>query len=422
MTFSSNAEQVDASDGRNNSFLRRTFFSLVHFRNYRLVWFGSCTEHLGEWMELAAILWLLNELTHSPFLLVLAGSFRYLPITFFAFIGGVVADRVNRKYLLIATLIASALLSLTLAIFVHTGVVTIWHILIIALLGGVVTGFNHPARQTIVPNVVEREYLLNAITLDSGSVMASRVIGTPLAGYIIAHAGVTPILGLRALGALLAIIWLIPAHIPPTPKAARRKAPLRNLMEGLGYVRGHTIVLTLVTLYVLSYFVTNSYTSLFPIFAVDVLRVGASGYGFLHAAPGLGSLLATLSLAALTGFRHKGWLLFLAGMTMGVALIGFSLSSWFLLSLFLLAIVGGMNTAFTTTNNTLIQTFVPDEVRGRVMSLREVAFGLGPSLGLVAGVFAERSGAPLAVGAVGFFCVVIVLSLAFRLPKVRRLE
>ncbi len=416
------SKEGGAGAGRQTGFFRRTFVSLVQYRNYRLVWLGSCSEHMGEWMELAALLWLVHELSHSPFLLIVVGAFRHLPLTVFSFIGGVVADRVNRKNVLVAALVASSCLSLTLAVLVHTDVVAIWHILVIALLGGVVTSFNHPARQTIVPNVVGREHLLNAITLDSGAVMASRVIGMPLAGYIIAQAGVTPILGLRAVGALLAIIWLLPVRLPPTPLAARRTAPFRNLVEGLSYVRGHSIILTLVILYLLSYFVTNSHTSLFPVFAVDVLRVGAFGYGFLHAAPGFGSLVVTVWLATLTGFRHKGRLLFFSAMTMGFALIGFSLSSWFLPSLLLLALVGGMNTAFTTTNNTLIQSMVSDDVRGRVMSLREVAFGLGPSIGLLVGVMAEYTGAPLAVGVVGLLCFVVMLGLALRLPQIRRLE
>jgi MFS family permease len=397
-------------------------FVALQYRNYRLLWFGSWVEHVGQFMEIGALLWLVNEMTGSPFLLMLVGFCRLAPMVFVSVLGGILADRTDRRKLLMGTLVGAVLVSLSLAILVHTGLVTMTYIIILSLLSGVVTSFGSPARQAIVPNLVPREHLMNAITLHSGSVMVSRLLGMPIAGYIISVAGVTPVFGLRALGALLAILCLLPARIPPTSPLAREETPWRNLVEGLRYIRGSTTVLVLIGLFLLPTFSIQSYTNLLPIFAVDVLKVGASAYGLMQGAPGLGALIAVVILASLRGFRHKGLLLFGAGMVIGLALTTFSGSGWLALSLAMLVIMGGMNSAFRTVNTTLIQSVIPDEMRGRVMSLRGMARGLGPVGALLVGVIAEYAGAPVAVGIVGGGFFVLCLALAIVLPQIRRLE
>ncbi len=397
-------------------------FAALKYRNFRLVWISSWLEHGGQFMETAALLWLVNEMTGSPFLLVLVGFCRLIPLVFTSFIGGIVADRVDRRKLLMITLVGAALLSLSLAILVHTGLVTVTYIIILALLNGVVTSFNHPARHSIVPNLVPKENLMNAVTLDSGSVMVSRLIGMPIAGYIISVAGVTPVFGLRAAGALLAIGCLLLARIPPTPPHARKETPWHNLVEGLRYLRGPTMVLPLIILFLLPTFSMQSYTNMLPIFAVDILKVGASAYGFMHGAPGLGALFAILVVASLRGFRHKGLLLFVVGMVLGLALTTFSGSGWLPLSLAMLVIIGCMNTAFTTVNTTLIQSIIPDEIRGRIMSLRGVTRGLAPAGALLIGAIAEYTGAQVAVAILGGILFTTCLALVFLLPQIRRLE
>lgn len=403
------------------SLLLRTFTSVRLYRNFRLVWMGNATEHLGEWMETAALLWLVNQLTHSPFMLVLVGSFRHLPLIVFPFIGGVVADRVNRRNMLIVTLLASAFLSLALAFLVITKTVAIWHIMIIALLGGVVTSFNHPARQTMVPNLVKREHYLNAMTLDNGAVMSSRVIGTPIAGYIIHIAGTTPVFGLRAVGALLAIFWLLWVKLPPTPAEAKRRAPFQSLIDGLSYVKGNKPVLAQVLLYLLPYFVNNSFTNLLPIFATDVLKVGATEYGFMQAAPGLGALISIFALASLrSGFQRKGLLLLIAGVFQGGLVILFAYAPWFALAIPILVLIGMANNMFMTLNNVVIQELVSDQVRGRVLALREVAFGIGPSGSIFAGAVAEISTVPFAISLAGLIALGVAGYLLIFAPRLRR--
>jgi MFS family permease len=402
---------------KSESLIYRTFVSL-NYRDFRLVWLGSVTEHIGEWMEMIALLWLVNELTGSPFMLTLVGSCRYIPMVIFPILGGMVADITDRRRLLISALLGAALLSIILAILVKTGTVAIWHIIVLSLLSGVTTSLNHPARQSIVPNLITREHLLNAIALDSASVQASRLVATPLAGYLIACFGVVPVFGLRAAGALLAVCWLLFVNIRLLPPATT-KAPWRNVVEGLKYVRGNILLLSMVPLYLLPMLTQNTYSNFLPIFARDILKIGPTGYGFLQGAPGLGALASLIGLASLASHRVRGSLLFTASGIIGIGFVLFSVSNWTFFSLFLLVTIGGTITSFMTINTALIQSHVSDVMRGRVMSLREIAFGLGPVGSLIFGAIAEQSSVSLALGFLGSLCIILSLSLFLLLPKVR---
>ena len=193
------------------------------YRDYRLFWGGSWSEHLGEWMETTALLWLINDMTHSPLMGTLLVTLRALPMVVFAFIGGIVADRFNRRLVLISALGASAVFSLILAVFVHLGLIQAWHLLLYSAITGVTTSFNHPARSTLLPNIVKREHYLNAITMDNVSVTGSRILGATLGGVIIGFAGTTPVLGLRAAGALLAMVWIFMIRSQQTPSEAKKR-------------------------------------------------------------------------------------------------------------------------------------------------------------------------------------------------------
>lgn len=401
----------------------RTFISVRQYRDYRLVWLGSVSEHMGEWMELVALSWLMWEMTHSAFLLGLVGFFRLIPMSVFSMVGGVTADRMDRKRLLIAALFGSALVSVGLAILVNTGVVAVWHLLAASLLSGILTSFNHPARQTIVPNVVPREQLMNAISLDSFSVLGTRIIGPSLAGYLIDRFGAAPVFGTRAVGALVAIWWLSGVRMPLTPPEARRKTPWHNLGEGFRYLGENRMIMALAALYLIPMFFSWAYQSVLPVFADQVFHAGALGLGYLNTASGVGSMVSLLSLASARGAgRRKGRVLFRSGLFLGVALALFAGSRWLLPSLVLLAAVGAFVTTFQTVNNTLIQSLIPDELRGRVTSMREMAMGIGAPVGsLLIGVLADRSGAPPATAVFGLMCLVVVTIAARSLPKVRRL-
>jgi len=405
---------------KSESLFYRTFVSLG-YRDFRLVWLGSVTEHLGEWMEIVALLWLVHDLTGSPLMLTIVGSCRYVPMIIFPILGGMIADMMDRRRLLILALLGAALLSIILAILVKTGAIAVWHLIILALLSGVTTSLNHPARQSIVPNLVPKEHLLNAVSLDSASVQASRFVAAPIAGYLIATYGVVPVFGFRAIGTLLAICWLGFVKIRLLPPATG-KAPWRNVIEGFKYVRGNMLLLSMVPLYLLPMLTQNTYSNFLPIFAHDVLRIGPAGHGFLQSAPGLGALASLIALASLASHRVNGSLLFIGSGILGIGFILFSVSHWTSLSLFLLIIIGGMVTSFMTINTALIQSHVSDVMRGRVMSLREIALGLGPAGSLIFGAIAERTSVSFALELLGCICLAVSLSLFFLLPKVRTIK
>lgn len=405
---------------------RETYWSLMlaslRYRDFRFVWLGSFTEHFGEFMEIAAVLWLANELSHSPLILTIVGSARFMSMIFFPIVGGVVADRVDRRRLLIVALMTSALLSSLLAILASTGAIAVWHLIVFGLLSGVAMSFNHPARQTIVPNLIRKEHLLNAVSLDFISVYASRMVSAALVGYVIAAFGVWPAFVIRASGCLLAIFWLILARIPPTPPATRSQAPWQNLVAGFRYLKANTLIFALTLLYLIPWLSDSTRTNFVPIFAEDILHIGAVGYGYLQSAPGLGAILALIGLTLLTYYRRKTLLLIGAGAIMGAGIIGFSASTSVSLSLTLLVIVTAMQTAMITLITTTAQAVIPDDMRGRVMSWREVTFGLGPTGSIVFGAIAQYTGAPVSLGLLGVISLVTSLSLIGMLPKLRRLD
>lgn len=404
------------------SWTSHTFTSLRLYPNFRLVWLGSVTEHWGEWMELAAFMWLARELTPSPFMVSLVGFSRFIPRMVAPLVGGVIADRADRRRLLLAALAAAGAASLTLSLLVYLGAVQVWHLIIIGLFNGILIGFNHPARMSIVPNLVRREHLMNAISLDHLSVMGTAVLAGPLVGLIIEEAGVGPVFLLRALGVGLAIFWLLLATVPPTPPTPMGERPLESLNRARHYVRANSVVMTLVLLYFLPNLTYTVYLNLLPIFAVDVLGVSGAGYGWLTTAWGLGALGALMVLASLGDYRHKGALLLVMGVGTGVALMAFAASPWFTLSLALLVLFGAARTVNMALLTTTVQELITDGYRGRVNSFREVVGGSSPVLGLVVGVMAEYTGAPLATGMVGVMVLAGPLAVLLALPQIRRLK
>ncbi len=405
--------------GKDNNFITRTFTSMFLYRDYRFLWLSSWSEHLGEWMEMTALLWLINEMTHSPFMGTLMVTLRFLPRIIFAFMGGIIADRVNRRNLLNYTLLAAAVLSITLAALVHANLIQPWHLLLYTTLMGIATSFNHPARSSLLPNLVKKEHYLNAITLDNAAVMVSRIVGAPLAGLIIALFGTTPVLGLKAVGAILAIFCVSKIHSTEKQSESKKESHISNFMEGIHYIWKNKIILTQVLLYLIPFFINNSYTGLLPYYATNVLQIGADLYGIMNAAPGAGSAIAILILASRINLRRKAFLLILAGIIQGVSLIAFGFLPAYLLSILLIIIIGGAGTIYEVLNNTLIQEMIPDQVRGRVMSLREVAFGLGPSFSLITGSMAGALGVSLALGIAGGVPAVILLAILIVVPRTR---
>lgn len=406
---------------RQESYGKLTLIALG-YRDFRLFWTASFAEHLGEFMEIAAILWLVNELTHSPLMLTITGSIRFLAMIFLPVLGGIVADRMNRRIVMIVALAGSLFLSILLAIMAFTQNLSVWYLIIINLLGGIAMSFNHPARFAMLPNLIKREHLLNAMSLDQVSTSGSMMLGMLLSGYIIANLGVAPIFILRIAGCLIAIICFLMASIPPTPPDARKQAPLQNLADGLHYMRTNMIIVSLIVLSLLPMLIISTWINFIPIFASDILHVGAVYYGYLQAAPGLGAMIALIGLATLTYYKRKAILLVISVIIMGVGLIAFSASSVVYLSLVLLALIGMAQAAFFAVTSTIIQGAVPDEVRGRILSWREITSSFGPLISIAFGAIAQHTRLQTGVAVLGGICLVTALVLIIFLPKFRTFE
>ncbi|MFB3886675.1 MAG: MFS transporter [Thermodesulfobacteriota bacterium] len=412
---------TDTVQPKELSFWQRTLSSL-RYRDFRLVWLGSCTEHMGQNMETMAVAWLMKELTESPYYLGLLAVCKVAPLILFALLGGVVTDRVDRRKLLITCLLGGALISIALLILVRAGSIAPWHLLTATALGAVLTGFNHPARAAIIPNLTPKEEWMNATALDTISVRTANIVTSPVAGYLIFGFGTAMLLGARALGMGLAVVWLLLAKVPPTPISAKKHGAWSNLSKGLVYAASSGVIMSLVLVFALREFQAEMSNVFLPFFADDILRSGATGFGYLNMANGLGALVGLFGIATLGNFRYKGWLIIITGIVTGLFLSAFPLSKSLILSILLLFGVNAFGTVFENVGRTALQIIVPDEMRGRVNSIREFVRGLfGTWVAFGLGLGGEYLGVVTASILLGVFIIVSVSAMAFLLSSFRKL-
>ena len=410
--------------------LLRTFVALRH-RNFRLFWFGQLISLTGTWMQSIGQAWLVLELTHSALLLGVVGALQFLPVMLLSLFGGVLADRLPKRKVLLFTQSSAMLQATILWILVATGHVQIWEVLVLASLLGLTNSIDMPTRQAFVAEMVGREDLPNAIALNSSLFNMARVVGPGLGGIIIALLGVAPLFLFNAISFIavivgLALIKMNDLYAQAKRSTAKGEAPkqstFQSLREGLAYV-AHTpsVLLVIVVIGVISLFGIN-FNVVLPLFATDVLHVGAVGFGFISATFGLGSLLSALWLA--WGNRKPSIQHLLAGaFAFCILEIFFALSHLYLLSLVLIAGVGFAQIAFSATSNTTLQTVTPDYLRGRVMSVYMVVFAGSVPLGnLFTGGIAHLFGAPIAllIGA-GLSLIAAIVGWILRSPAEKNL-
>jgi MFS family permease len=410
--------------------LLRTFVALRH-RNFRLFWFGQLISLIGTWMQSIGQAWLVLELTHSAWLLGVVGALQFLPIMLLSLFGGVLADRLPKRKVLLFTQSFAMLQAAVLWILVVAGQVHIWEVLILASLLGLTNSVDMPTRQAFVVEMVGREDLPNAIALNSSLFNMARVVGPGLGGLIIAWLGVAPLFLLNAISFIaviigLALIRMNDLYALVKRSTSRGEAPkqstLQSLREGLAYVaRTPSVLLVIAVIGVISLFGIN-FNVVLPLFATDVLHSGAMGFGFLSAAFGLGSLFSALWLA--WGNRRPSIHHLLTGaLAFGILEIFFALSHLYMLSLVLIAAVGFAQIAFSATANTTLQTVTPDHLRGRVMSVYMVVFAGSVPLGnLFTGGIAHLYGAPIAllIGA-GLSLIAAIVGWILRSPAEKNL-
>jgi len=413
---------VDPRDQASEDVGWRYALRALKFRNYRLFFGGQSLSLVGTWMTRIAMAWLVYRLTGSAFLLGLAGFASQIPTFFLGPFAGVWVDRLDRHRVLVITQILSMVQSFALAILALSGRITVPEILWLSLFQGVVNAFDMPARQAFLPQMVERrEDLPNAIALNSSMVNGSRLIGPSLAGLVIAAFGegyCFLIDGFSYLAVIVSLL-LMEVRVPQVRRTAESVGA--ELREGWRYVTGFAPVRNILLLLALVSFVGMPYTVLMPIFASRVLGGGAHTLGFLMGASGLGALVSAAWLASRKSVRGLLRVIPTVAALFGVGIIAFGFSRWLPLSLALLLFTGFGMMQQMAASNTILQTVVEEDKRGRVMSYYAMAFqGTMPFGSLLAGWMAERIGAPATLALGGGLCLVGAAWFLSRMGEVRR--
>lgn len=403
-------------------FRLRTFSSL-RYRDYRHLWTGTLLMSAGQWVQQVTLGWLLYELTGSSLLLGLLNGVRTLPFLISSPLAGVAADRMDRQKLLLKAQYVLIVTALSMGLLVASGLLQVWHLFLFTLITGIGWAFSEPVRHALVPNLVPKEELMNAVALHSTGFNLMKIMGPALGGFLIALFGAAGnffVQGAAYTGVLFTIHFM---HVPPTPTQARQSSVLANLKEGLAYIWSTPAVLVLLAGDMVPRVFAVPYQILLPVFQKDVLRVGPEGLGVLMAAPAVGAVLATLFLASVAHSFRRRYLLLPAGLILlGIFLILFSRTTSFPLAILMLVGVGGCQILFMATTNTLLQMTVPDRLRGRVMSLYMLDRGFIPAGSLLAGVTAHFTGAPFTVTMMGSMVIVLAALVASQVSLLRQVE
>ncbi len=388
-------------------------FAALKHRNFRLFWFGQVISVSGTWMQSVGQAWLVLQLTHNAFLLGLVGVFQFLPVLALSLVGGVLADKLPKRTVLIGTQSAAMLQAAVMFALTATGVVRVWHVFVLAACLGLINSLDIPTRQAFISEMVPQRDLMNAISLNSAQFNASRVVGPGVAGVLIAALGIPPLFLFNSVSYLAVIAGLAlmsPALLQRNARPATSERPLRQIREGVAFaLRTPMIRLPLVMLFAVSTFGLNFNITL-PLLADQTYHTGATGFGTMSSMLGLGSMVAALALAALVK-KPRAALLVLGAAVFGAyeAVLAFIPSQQS--ALIVLVIIGVASISFSATANTTLQANSPAHMRGRVMSLFAMVFaGATPIGALVVGAVARAWGvqAALLAGAAPVLAVAVL--------------
>ena len=398
-------------------------FSSLRHRNFRLFLSGQVLSQCGSWIQTVAHGWLVLTLTNSPFVLGLVTTLGSLPILLFTLYGGVIADQVNKRRFIMLLQAGMLLEALTLGVLTQLGLITVPWVMVLAAFFGLLVAFEVPARQAFVMDLVGKADLMNAIALNSSAFNVSRVVGPVIAGAVIAAIGIAACFFLNALSFVAVLATLAYMRLPPAAPAAERIDVAEAFREGFRYVSRErwprTLVLLTATLSVFGF----SFLVMLPVFARDVLGVGAGGYGALLAAVGVGATGAALGIAAFGSRVRQGRTSVGSAAVLGGSLVGLALVPWLPLTLLLCVLAGCAMASAGITTNTLLQRLSPDHLRGRVMGFYSfLALGMAPFGSLQAGWVAEHFGVRTSFAVGGALCVLAVALVVWRFETERKAE
>jgi MFS family permease len=405
---------------------RQSFVALQH-RNFRLIWIGLFVSFTGSMMQNAVLLWhvsLLVPADRKGLALGMVGLVRVLPIIVFSMISGVVADAWDRRRLMLGTQVAATAVAIALGVLAFRGTTAVWPLYVLAALGSAVGAFDLPARNSLMPTLVPREHLPNAISLNTIMFQTASVLGPSLGGLLIAATNVGWAYIANAISfAFVVVALLMMRDVPGRPKGeegSRDDISFHAAIEGLRFVfRAPLIRSTMLLDFFATFF--SSATALLPIFAQDILQVGAKGYGWLYAAPAVGAMVTSAVMVPMTErIERRGLTLLWAVAGYGMATVVFGLSRTFWLTFACLALTGATDTVSTIIRNVVRQLETPDRLRGRMTGINMVFFLGGPQLGeLEAGTVANWFGAPFSVVTGGIGCLIATAWVAATTPMLR---
>jgi predicted MFS family arabinose efflux permease len=387
----------------------RRVFKAFQYRDFRLMWFGACTSSIGTWMQIVAQGWLIYRLSHSAFLLALDQFLAGIPIFLLSLIGGVVADRTERRKILLISQYIQMACAGVLTILVATEVVRVWQILSLSFVAGVAQSFGGPAYQALIPTLVDREDMPNAIALNSIQFNLAVTVGPALAGITLARLGEKWCFGLNALSFLAPVVSLLIISARFVPETTK-ESMFNSLKQGIRFLRQQGSMEALIILAFCMTALSMPMRTYIPVFVKDIFQRGPETYGNLLSLMGVGSICGSLAVAGLGNIRNKGRFALSMLICLGLGISGFALSRFLTLSYVMLVVVGASMMAVFATVTSLVQLITTNEMRGRVMSVYNCAFRGGMPMGnLATGWLVPRFTVPLVLGANGFLLVLLAL-------------
>jgi len=387
----------------------RKVFKAFHYRDFRLMWIGACTSSVGTWMQIVAQGWLIYRLSHSSFLLGLDQFLAGIPIFLFSLIGGVVADRAERRRILMISQYIQMASAAILTALVATGFVQVWEILCLSFFSGLAQAFGGPAYQALIPTLVDRDDMPNAIALNSIQFNLAVAVGPALAGITLARLGEKWCFGLNALSFLAPIISLSMISARFLPEVTTDSI-FSSLKQGIKFLRDQGSMEALITLAFLMTFLSMPMRTYIPVFVKDIFHRGPETYGNLLSLMGVGSIFGSLGVASRGNMGNKGRFALTMLMCLGAGIAVFSFSKFLALSYSMLVLVGASMMAVFATVTSLVQLITTNEMRGRVMSVYNCAFRGGMPMGnLVSGWLVPAFTAPVVLGVNGFLLILVAV-------------
>jgi predicted MFS family arabinose efflux permease len=399
---------VAAPDQIQTSTFRRVF-KAFQYRDFRLMWIGACASSIGTWMQIVAQSWLIYRLSHSSRLLALDQFLGGIPIFLFSIIGGVIADRTERRKILLVSQYIQMASAATLTLLVTFGLTHVWPILCLSFLSGLAQAFGGPAYLSLIPTLVDREDMPNAIALNSIQFNLAVTVGPALGGLTLARLGEKWCFGLNALSFLAPIVSLSIISAQLVPEAAK-ESMFESLLEGIKFIWQHGSMVAIIVLAFLMTFLSMPMRTYIPVFVKDIFHRGPETFGTLLSLMGVGSICGSLVVAGLGNISRKGRFSLSMLIILGAGIAGFSVSKFLPLSYAMLFVVGASMMAVFATVTSLVQLIVTNEMRGRVMSVYNFAFRGGMPIGnLVSGWLVPFYTAPVVLGVNGFLLILVAL-------------